>query len=621
MAFELDQSMLSTGRLANPGTPGVFGQIAAGYQAGTEIAQRRQQLEQQRAQYEQQRQMEEARLALQRQSMFLDQARADRAAEQRRQAAKRKDDEEKLALSTKFSQAALGGDRVGAEAMLPEMEARGMSVVRESEENGIPRYRIYQSRDERAKEDAEYQRRINMAKASDIRPEDVAIQRGGRVVDGVAAENQRQAETSAVLEEQALAYPEGEEREMALRAARAALRVPGSTPDRLKAAESLASGPMQNYRSRQQGQATINAAKEARAQSNEGRQDRKLSAELRKDGRAAAQEAGNNIDLKNYREMHDSLKLSAEAMASSSPTDHQIAGRNLARVLANEKGPMSNQDISGILGGDTESFLNRIKQGLYKEAFGGLPQPKRDALAKLAAKKLGVMQSNLQGYVDRIEGQADAEPDHEFGEGMRSYLELNVDKSDLDSFRAERKKRKDSQSASTATGAPALAPSLSGKEFIKNEEVGKGGAKLEAYPDAKGHSIGYGHYGAKPGDKISKEKAESLFDEDYNRFAKVVDEVAPNASPQQRDAMISLAYNIGEQAFRESSVAKQHAAGNFGEAAKAFELYNKSEDKVNDVLVGRRKRERELYESGGQAPVYQPKNEAEARLIELFKKG
>lgn len=616
MPIDIQGSILSTGRLANPGTPGVFGGLAQGMQARNEIELRKQQLEQQKMQFEQQRQQQEAQLALQRQRMAYDMAEADRIKEQQRQAALKKETDEKLALQTKHTQALLSGDEVGADAILPEFEARGGLAVLERRENGLPVYRYYLDAAERAKEDKEFARRQNMARASDIRPEDVTIQRGGTVLDVPAAEARRQAQVSVVLDEQEQAYSTDEEKEIARASARAALRVPGSTAERLKAYDSLSSDAMQNYRNRQQGESTVNAARESRAQNAEGRSDVKLKREGIQLGREDAATAAKNIDLQNYRDQYESLKLSAEAMASSSPTDHQIAGRNLARVLANEKGPMSNQDISGVLGNDTESFIDRIKKGLYKEAFGGMDPGKRDALAKLAEKKLGTMQERLYGYMDRVEEMASKETDADRAEGMRGYLELNTDEAD----RAEWRKRRDAKKpppAEQPTGSAAQPASVDGKQLIKDFE----GKRLEAYPDASGHSIGYGHFGAKPGDKIDEATADKLFEEDYARFAKVVDEVAPNATPAQRDAMISLAYNIGEQGFRDSSVAKLHAAGDTKGAAEAFDLYNKSEGKTNSTLVLRRKRERELYESKAAEPVYQPKNETEARLIELFKKG
>jgi lysozyme len=624
MAIDASQLMLSTGRLANANTPGIFGQLSAAVDQNNELAMRKQQLEMQKQQYDQQRQMEEARLALQRQSMFLDKAREDRSMEAQRQAAKRKDDEEKLGLSTKFSQTLLSGDRVGAEAMLPEMEARGMQAVKEREENGLPVYRVYQSREERMKEDQEYQRRVNMARASDIRPEDVTIQRGGSVVDLPGAESRRQAETDAVLQEQALAYPEGDERNMYLQSARAALKVPGPTPGRVAAADQLASGPMQNYRSRQQADASrdvaknqLTAAREARAQSGEGRADVKLRREGEEMGSKRAQEAAANIAIKEYREFKDQLAIGREALNNRSNADDHMAGTLVGRAVGGEKGPLSDKDVYRVLGDAGEDFWSRIKNKLYSEAIGGLPQPKRKALTDLIDEKNKQLDDNLGGFVDRIDELAEKEGDKDVAEGMRKYLDVNIERPFLEERRKARKpKASDKPAAEQPTGAAAPA-SVDGKQLIKDFE----GKRLEAYPDAKGHSIGYGHYGAKPGQKVTEEEAEQLFEQDYARFAKVVDEVAPNATQQQRDAMISLAYNIGEEGFRGSSVAKMHAAGDTAGAAKAFDLYNKSEGKVNSSLVLRRKRERELYESAGAATDLQPQSPEDAELLELLKKG
>ncbi len=457
------RAMLSTGRLGGGSTPGVFGQIQQGLQQANQEndanAARKAQLEMQKMQYEQQRQMQEAQLSLQRQKFAYDKAEADRMADVKRKELKRKDDEEKLALQTKHAQLLLSGDEAGADAMLPEFEARGGQAVLERRENGLPVYRYYQDKGQREKEDAEYARRLKMAAVDqDILPESVSIERGGTVVDVPAAEARRRAEAEAVLGEQNKAFTDPDRQAIDMASARAALRMPGSSRDKLKAYDTLQQGPATDYRGQQMGRAQVNAARESRAQNTESRLDTKAEYELRDFGEKKAKEAGENIGLDKYREMHDSLKLAAEAMHSNTPTDHQIAGRNLARVLANEKGPMSNQDISGILGNDTESFLSKIEKGLYKEAFGGIHPDKRNALIKLAEKKLGTMESNLYGYMDRVENDAETERNPNVAEGLRRYIDRNVDDADRKSWREKRDAGKKPKTGASSSPGDEIMP-------------------------------------------------------------------------------------------------------------------------------------------------------------------
>ena len=81
--------------------------------------------------------------------------------------------------------------------------------------------------------------------------------------------------------------------------------------------------------------------------------------------------------------------------------------------------------------------------------------------------------------------------------------------------------------------------------------------------------------------------------------------VAPNEN--QLAAMVSLAYNIGmgwrgkvkpkgaKDGLLQSTVLRQHNAGNFDAAANAFGLWNKADGKPNHGLSIRRKMEAALY--------------------------
>lgn len=61
------------------------------------------------------------------------------------------------------------------------------------------------------------------------------------------------------------------------------------------------------------------------------------------------------------------------------------------------------------------------------------------------------------------------------------------------------------------------------------------------------------------------------------------------------DAIISLAYNIGVNGFKRSSVLRLLKQGDKQNAADAFLLWNKADGKVLKGLVNRRKKERELF--------------------------
>lgn len=71
----------------------------------------------------------------------------------------------------------------------------------------------------------------------------------------------------------------------------------------------------------------------------------------------------------------------------------------------------------------------------------------------------------------------------------------------------------------------------------------------------------------------------------------------------QRLALLSLRYNIGESAFNDSSLLKFVNAGNFTGAALRFAEWRMSEGKVLQGLVNRRERERNLFSTPVGNPI------------------
>ena len=105
--------------------------------------------------------------------------------------------------------------------------------------------------------------------------------------------------------------------------------------------------------------------------------------------------------------------------------------------------------------------------------------------------------------------------------------------------------------ASTAVSAAKYAPAV---ELIKEFE----GCSLKAYPDpgtgGDPWTIGYGNTKypdgtkVKPGDVITKEKAEELLYGEVNRIAKILESKIPawkELNNNQRSALISFSYNVG----------------------------------------------------------------------------
>ena len=100
----------------------------------------------------------------------------------------------------------------------------------------------------------------------------------------------------------------------------------------------------------------------------------------------------------------------------------------------------------------------------------------------------------------------------------------------------------------------------------------------------------------KKGDKCTLEQAKSYFAHDLKSFEKTVnDSVKVPLSQNQFDALVSLTYNIGSTAFKNSTLLKKLNAKDFTGAADQFLRWNKGGGKVLKGLVRRREAERALF--------------------------
>lgn len=129
--------------------------------------------------------------------------------------------------------------------------------------------------------------------------------------------------------------------------------------------------------------------------------------------------------------------------------------------------------------------------------------------------------------------------------------------------------------------------------------------KLDAYPDPgskDGHpwTIGWGSTGPdiKKGTRWTQEQCDARFEADLAKFSEGVDRLLGGVSttPHQFDALCSLAYNIGLNALRNSTLLRLHKAGDYKGAARQFLRWNKNDGKVMRGLTRRRLAESDLYD-------------------------
>jgi lysozyme len=101
-------------------------------------------------------------------------------------------------------------------------------------------------------------------------------------------------------------------------------------------------------------------------------------------------------------------------------------------------------------------------------------------------------------------------------------------------------------------------------------------------------------------DSCTQAEAEAWFRYDVERFERCVLETLPLVPLNQPmfDALVSFAYNIGEEAFRSSTLARRLNAGQYIEAQAEFDRWVKAGGVVLKGLVNRRNFEQAEFNEG-----------------------
>lgn len=124
------------------------------------------------------------------------------------------------------------------------------------------------------------------------------------------------------------------------------------------------------------------------------------------------------------------------------------------------------------------------------------------------------------------------------------------------------------------------------------------GNQVQAYLDSVGvPTIGYGHtHGVHLGQVISFAQAETFLQQDLADFeAQVQAMVKVHLSDNQFAALVSLSYNVGSGAVRNSSLLQSLNAGNYSDAANRFLRFSFAGGHQLPGLLRRRQAERALF--------------------------
>jgi len=141
--------------------------------------------------------------------------------------------------------------------------------------------------------------------------------------------------------------------------------------------------------------------------------------------------------------------------------------------------------------------------------------------------------------------------------------------------------------------------SPSGIDLICNFE----GKRLTAYDDGVGvWTIGFGttvypnSIKVKKGDACTEAQAKAYMAHDLKKFESAVNNaVKIPLNQNQFDALVSLAYNIGTDAFSKSTLMKKLNANDIRGAADQFDVWVNAGGKRMQGLVNRRAKEKALF--------------------------
>jgi lysozyme len=136
-----------------------------------------------------------------------------------------------------------------------------------------------------------------------------------------------------------------------------------------------------------------------------------------------------------------------------------------------------------------------------------------------------------------------------------------------------------------------------GLSIIKSFE----GLRLVAYRDGGGvWSIGYGHTDdVSEGDTCTEQEALDFLKDDVNEAEICIATcVEATLTQAQFDALASLIYNIGCEAFKNSTMLRLINAGSMAGAEQQFWRWNKEGHNVIAGLTRRREAEAKLFASG-----------------------
>ena len=125
--------------------------------------------------------------------------------------------------------------------------------------------------------------------------------------------------------------------------------------------------------------------------------------------------------------------------------------------------------------------------------------------------------------------------------------------------------------------------------------------RLTAYPDSKGiPTIGWGHtLGVQLGDTCTQEQADAWLLQDVQNAVNHVNSlVSVQLTQSIFDSLVDFSFNVGCEAFKNSTMLRLINEGQFWDAADQFERWDHCSGQVVAGLLRRREAEKDEFKTG-----------------------
>ena len=389
--------------------------------------------------------------------------------QQAEQAAKLRAD--KQVAYQKFTELNGQGDIEGARSMVPFMSSLGINVELEGEEAGLPRYRVDLEPEQTARQGAAS--RMQAAAAGDemgaagigfgsdesgpaaepagiqtteeafgralqasqhfdetgepLRQPDAPDYTGSvpkNVLDMGAIQDQTLARLNPALSGLVGAYPDAY-RESAEQTAGAVRGLGLPANKAVEQFDKLRGGPDSLIRSE------IEADAQKQKSEAPGLKDRE---QLFKSGFGYGKEIATKFQIDDVIERRKQVAQARSVLMNKDDADDYMAGATISRMMG-ERGATTEGDIERVLGTAAMSFLDRIKNRLYKEALGGLSLQQKNALLGVLKQSEEADSQRTTDFLSNLDEQLDsADTDRDVARGLRAYRNAVVPKDIRDEY-------------------------------------------------------------------------------------------------------------------------------------------------------------------------------------------